>query len=168
MKVSIYVLIVFLLIISCIGDKHQILSYNPTDSSQYLYFKNGNEITNIIDLNTISIKEYIKIIRSTKRISKHDIYMIVVGASDSGWVKKNDVPYLMTLVSSEESVPCVMNIFSSQLPNNTSTLGGHAIQLIHSYQLHRPFPLTLTECPSGNSSEIQSIKIWWEKENSKK
>lgn len=154
-----YVVIALILLIhiGCIGDRHKPITCQDKDTV-------ADEISMHIDLRKISVKEYIRMIQDPK-IDQQHIHEIVVIPADSGWVTKEDVSYLIPLLSSQQTVPCIMMVFSSSFPSGKSTLGGHAATLIDSYQLHTRFPAQLTECPETDSSEIASVQKWWQRQN---
>jgi len=126
----------------------------------------NSEFTDFKDMNfdSISVREYVELLKIEKREKNYLHKIRFENNAKIDWIKKEDIPYLMTLVESEKDAKCVMSNYSSKLPiPNNSTLGGQVMNLIDSYRLKEAYPIFLTDCSKTETERVKEIKTWWEK-----
>jgi hypothetical protein len=116
-----------------------------------------------INLNLFTVQQYVEMLK-VKTKENHLHVIIIEKVAEKDWVKKEIIPYLLTLIESEMDANCVMSYYSSKLPiPNNSTLGGQVMNLIDSYRHSKNYPAFLTDCSRTDLERVKEIKRWWEK-----
>jgi|GEM_PF-5440113 len=87
--------------------------------------------------------------------------LTVQGDCKAGWVKEDDVHYLIRFIRSQEKVPCLNHFFSSFWPDKGSELGGYALDLIMSYRYNSAFFEGLYHCTVSNNSRADKYEQWY-------
>jgi len=117
----------------------------------------------IVRLENLSLYEFIDVLK-IKNPCPNGVYqiMIIRNAPDN-WIKEKDIPYLISLLDSNEITYCITQACSSKLPDDTdySTLGGQIMNMIDSYRLQRPYPDFLTACTKNDEERKKEIIKWW-------
>jgi hypothetical protein len=110
---------------------------------------------------SLDVREFISTLRYAKPA---DTIMDYVSISDSfpeGWVKAEDLEFLMGLIRSQERSRCLMNYTMEYTPPDHASLGGHAIELINSYRRGERLRVPLFSCPKYNTQKIEETEQWW-------
>ena len=120
-----------------------------------------------IKLDSITIKEYIDILKIQNPIP-YGVYVLnTLGDAPKNWITKSDIAQMIDLIDSENRTYCVMQIISSNMPDllEYSTLGGQIMNVIDSYRLNKNYPFFLTDCAKNDEIRKKEIIEWWENNN---
>jgi hypothetical protein len=87
--------------------------------------------------------------------------LTVYGKCEAGWVKEDDVHYLIPHIRSKIKVSCLNHVISSYWPDKGSELGGYALDLIMSYRYNTKFFEGLYQCTEGDASRADECEKWY-------
>jgi hypothetical protein len=77
------------------------------------------------------------------------------------WVKREYIDSLIPFVKSKERCFCLLNPYSSYIPNDSAELGGYVIKLIRSYKDKEKINFGLYSCPKADEREADELLKWW-------
>jgi len=112
-----------------------------------------------LSFDSMSATEFFDFIRNHPYNEKK--VLTVHGNCKAGWVKEDDVHYLIRFIRSTEKMPCLNHIISSFWPDKGSELGGYALDLIMSYRYNSKFFEGLYHCTVSNNSRADEYEQWY-------
>lgn len=115
-----------------------------------------------VNLNELTVFQFIELLKIGKRKQKQLNILTVGMEAPKDWVTEKDIDGLMTYINSTEPAKCVNQFISSFLPiGESSTVGGHAMDIIEAFKEKRAYPFRLSSCPMTDQERIASLKKWW-------
>jgi len=126
--------------------------------------KDANEPVSQVNLYKTTALEFIQFLAikdGSKTESNQLTYPIPVVEVEVGWIKDSDIDSLILLIDSKEPARCIMTMRSSYWPNESSTIGGHAMNMIDAFRFKRVYPYSMTECPKNNETRKKEILNWY-------
>ena len=117
-----------------------------------------------VNLNKTTVLNFVKTLPIKKEPNPKTIYIITIGIEAKvGWIKDSDIDSLINLVDSKEPAYCLMKAISSHLPvNESSTVGGHVMNIIDAFRYQKEYPYVLTDCPKNDEQRKMEILNWYE------
>jgi hypothetical protein len=120
------------------------------------------------DLHKVSPRQLLDILNFNSGKAKGAKFVTVSFDPPKNWVGKEDLGYLMKLIRSQDKCRCVIHVFSSYLPfQDSSTIGGQAMNMIDSYRTGKPYFEGSWNCAKTDSARLREIELWWKRSNSK-
>jgi hypothetical protein len=144
------------------SDLNQLL----TDFTNLNNYDCSKNILRII-LDSITVKEYIDILKIQNPIPYGVYRLNTFGDAPNNWITKSDIAQMIGLIDSQVRTYCVMQTISSNMPDllEYSTLGGQIMNLIDSYRFNKKYPYFLTDCAKNDEMRKKEIIEWWENIN---
>lgn len=122
---------------------------------------NGSK-SDFINLNDISIYQFIELLKIDNEKPNHLNVLTVGMQSPENWIAEKDIDSLMTLINSSEPAKCVMQVISSHLPiGDSSSIGGHVLDIIEAFKDKKSYPTILTSCSKTDKERINKLSKWW-------
>lgn len=118
-------------------------------------------------LDSITVKEYIDILKIQNPIPNGVYILNTFGDAPNNWITRSDIAQMISLIDSQARTYCVMQMISSNMPDllEYSTLGGQIMNLIDSYRFNKKYPGFLTDCAKNDEMRKKEIIEWWENNN---
>jgi hypothetical protein len=130
------------------------------------YGQKNKENTKIdfVDLNKTTVLDFVRTLPIRTEPKPKTIYIITIGIEAKvGWIKDTDIDSLIVLIDSKEPAYCLMKMISSHLPvNESSTVGGHVMNILDAYRYQKEYPYILTDCPKNDEQRKTDILNWYE------
>jgi hypothetical protein len=126
--------------------------------------KNKEIELNFININKLTVFQFIELLRTDKEDSKKSPKVLTISGMQTpeNWLTKSDVDSLVTLINSTDSAKCIMLVISSYYPlNESSTIGGQILSIIKAYKDKKKYPTFLTSCAKTDQKQIAEIENWW-------
>ena len=117
-----------------------------------------------VNLNKTTVLDFVRTLPIKKEPNPKTIYIITIGIEAKvGWIKDSDIDSLIILIDSKEPAYCLMKAISSYLPvNESSTVGGHVMNIIDAFRYQKEYPYVLTDCPKNDEQRKIDILNWYE------
>jgi hypothetical protein len=108
---------------------------------------------------TKSPLEFIKILRMDTR-NNNTFHFLTLPTSPDNWVKEEHIPELMKLIYKTDSTRSIVNMLSSYLPNNPSSIGREAQNLIECFKAKTGYP-PLYSYGQPDKKKGKVLEDWW-------
>ena len=127
---------------------------NPSDTLRAI-------LGDVHPIDSLDVLSYLKTLRARSPQNKGR-RLIAYTQADSNWIKRTDIPALLSQIGSIERACCVMSVFSSLwvAKDEYATIGGHAMDLIDAYRFGLTYP-PLKTCPKADTARMAAIRKWW-------
>jgi|GEM_PF-5864403 len=158
MKVALAHTILFLASCGCSGPDVVRTASDDNDAS---FWSNAPVLAEDTPIDSLAAIDFFRALKHPTSASKPLDFVTVREKIPKGWVTRSDVAQLMEHIRSNERAYCVVSVLSSYLPvDDSSTVGGQAMDLIDLYRFNLEYP-PLWSCAKTDTDRIASITKWW-------